>query len=462
MTDLQDWRRTILEGSKVACGGSGASAYHTPVNSMAALLGNLLMWHEDGISDAEWGERFYQWGIAVGISKSNLHTIVYAMLNIARSITWVGEDDGTGSPARATQSYSPTKSKLKGAGLSDFITAVWSKGGDFVVPPLQDVPGLGVATAAALRGDRLGAGWEPPSPGQPSTPGRPAFKIPITSFPALMGHFLQFHEEGLDAQRWGDRFAIWGREIGVKATFLHPITCALLTVAELIPMVPSETTAGLDRYSEGVLFDPSKSHTRADVLAEFIEWTDEGAINVLDVPNLGEKTARVLARPSYKMPAAEESSEEESVAALETIAAQRETIAAQRETIAAQREESQAAALDQIDAQKQELAARIAATKEEHLRAQRANSEQLAQLKRMRRTAAGRAKAATNKERLIAIWAIHNPAKIPTADAVLSKYAGQEDALFAKLEAKYGAAPGAPKPRSKPDEKSCCESCAIC
>ena len=277
---IQDWRRTILEGGKVTCGGSGETAYHAPVDSMAALLGNLLKLHEDGISDAEWGERFYQWGVAVGIAKGNLHTVVYAMMNIARSISWVGADEGVGEPARAGQSYSPTKTKLDEQGLSTFITSVWMKGGDFVVPPLQDVPGLGAKTAAALRGDRLGAGWEPPPPGQQSTRDGKSFKIPIASFPALMGHFLQFHQEGLNAQTWGDRFAIWGRTIGLSTHLLHPITCALLTVAELIPMVPSATTDGLEQYQEGVLFDPSRSGTRADVLAEFIEWTDEGPINI--------------------------------------------------------------------------------------------------------------------------------------------------------------------------------------
>jgi|TARA_B110000208_G_scaffold177168_1_gene224127 hypothetical protein len=78
---------------------------------MAALLGNLLCWHEEGISNAEWGERFYQWGVAAGISKGTLHTITFSMIEIARTLTWVGEDESGEDSAGG--SYSPTKSKVR-------------------------------------------------------------------------------------------------------------------------------------------------------------------------------------------------------------------------------------------------------------------------------------------------------------------------------------------------------------
>ena len=118
----------------------------------------------------------------------------------------------------------------------------------------------------------------------------------------------------------------------------------------------------------------------------------------------------------------------------------------------------------------------IASLKEKHDREQRAKSKELAQLKRLKQqqqqqqrqsqvvlTSAGRAKAA-NKARLVAIWTVYNPAKIPTADAVLSKYDGKEGELFRKLEVKYGISPGSTPMASKPrpDEKSCCENCSIC
>jgi hypothetical protein len=81
------------------------------------------------------------------------------------------------------------------------------------VAPLSAVPGLGKVTCAALAsgGGGLGSGWEPPAPGQDDS-----YKIPITSFPCLMGHLLVFHQEDINAQLWGERFFQWGAAIGMK------------------------------------------------------------------------------------------------------------------------------------------------------------------------------------------------------------------------------------------------------
>jgi hypothetical protein len=52
------------------------------------------------------------------------------------------------------------------------------------------------------------------------------------------------------------------------------------------------------------------------------------------------------------------------------------------------------------------------------------------------------------KARLTAFYALHNPSKLPKVDAFLDKYAGKEEALFAKLAEKYEkgetAAPAVP------------------
>lgn len=288
-----DWRAVILAGGKVSNGGSGQSSFHCPVDSMAALLGNLFCFHEEGISDAVWGERFYQWGVAVGISKGTLHTIVYSMLQIARSITWVGEDESQGASV-PTGTYNPTKSKVADDKMSEFLEEFSE--GDIDVAPLSSVPGLGKVTAAALSsdGDGLGSDWEPPEPGQDES-----FKIPIKSFVALMGHLLVFHQEDITAPRWGERMFQWGAAIGIGKTQLHPIVCALLKVAETMPCVPSNTCAGLSELAEDVEFAASKSHTREEVLADFVERTADGPIALLDVPSIGPATERKLAEPYF-------------------------------------------------------------------------------------------------------------------------------------------------------------------
>ena len=111
----RDWRHVILtmtgEDRKMIKGGSGHSTFHAPIDSMPALLGHLLCWHEDGITDAEWGERFYQWGVAVGISKATLHTIAFSMLAVARTIPWVGPDTAGGEDS--VGSYDPAKSRVR-------------------------------------------------------------------------------------------------------------------------------------------------------------------------------------------------------------------------------------------------------------------------------------------------------------------------------------------------------------
>jgi hypothetical protein len=292
--DSGDWRAMILAGGQVSKGGSGQSSFHCPVDSMAALLGHLFCLHEEGISNAVWGERFYQWGVAAGISKGTLHTIVYAMLEIARTIPFVGDDEsGSAAP---TGTYNPTKSKVGDDKMLEFIEEFSE--GDIDVAPLSSVPGLGKVTAAALgsSGDGLGSDWEPPAPGQDES-----YKIPITSFVALMGHLLVFHQEDIIAPTWGERMFQWGAAIGIGKTQLHPIVCALLAVAETMPCVPSNTCAGLAAFSADADFAASKSHTRADVLADFVERTADGPIDITDVPSIGPATARKFAESHFEM-----------------------------------------------------------------------------------------------------------------------------------------------------------------
>lgn len=292
-----DWRATILtetgDARKMAKGGSGDSSFHCPIDSMAALLGNLLCWHEEGISNAEWGERFYQWGVAAGISKGTLHTITFSMIEIARTLTWVGEDESGEDSAGG--SYSPTKSKIGGDAMADFL-GTYTMSVD--VAPLSAVPGLGKVTCAALAsgGGGLGSGWEPPAPGQDDS-----YKIPITSFPCLMGHLLVFHQEDINAQLWGERFFQWGAAIGMKKQLLHPIVCALLAVAETMPCVPDDTVDGLDAFASDTEFTTAKSGTSADALASFLEKTADGCIPVTAVPSIGPVTAATLAEDHYEL-----------------------------------------------------------------------------------------------------------------------------------------------------------------
>ena len=257
---------------------------------MAALLGNLFCFHTEGISNAVWGERFYQWGVAVGISKGTLHTIVYSMLEVARTVPFVGDDE-SGDDAPVGK-YNPTKSKVGGDDIQAFFEVCSSDD----VAPLSAVPGLGKVTAAALGtgGDGLGSGWEPPAPGQDDS-----YKIPIRSFVCLMGHLLVLHQEGIDAATWGERMFQWGAAIGIGKSQLHPIVCALLAAAESLDCVDSFD--GLGDFSDGAEFSASKSHTKADVLADFIEKTGEGPIAVTDVPSIGPVGARTLAEDHYEL-----------------------------------------------------------------------------------------------------------------------------------------------------------------
>ena len=257
---------------------------------MAALLGNLFSFHTEGVSDAIWGERFYQWGVAVGISKGTLHTIVYAMLETARLVPFVGDDESGGDAP--VGKYNPTKSKVKGDDISAFFDVCASD----EIAPLSAVPGLGKVTAAALGtgGDGLGAGWEPPVPGQDDT-----YKIPIRSFVCLMGHLLVLHQEGITAELWGERMFQWGAAIGIGKGQLHPIVCALLAAAETLPCVAE--FEGIAEFSEGAEFSSTKSHTTADKLAAFIEGISEGPIAVTDVPSIGPVGARTLAEDHYEL-----------------------------------------------------------------------------------------------------------------------------------------------------------------
>ena len=265
--------------------------------SIAALLGNLLCWHEDGITDAEWGERFYQWGVAVGISEASLNTITFTMLKLARSISWVGRDTATVTePDTYTttqkqawwmyeqyRSYNPKKSRVSmllatdhtltmpslslahsPLSLSDILPLSRSLPPplslsitrtlvfpclsqisatmmsrflakyDAGVAPLIATPGVGKKTLAALAtgGGGLEHTWEPPVPGQDES-----YRIPITSFPSLMGHLLILHHETIDVHVWADRFVAWGASIGMRKDLLHPIVCALLELAQFLPVI---------------------------------------------------------------------------------------------------------------------------------------------------------------------------------------------------------------------------------
>ena len=162
--------------------------------------------------------------------------------------------------------------------------------GDVEVAPLSTVPGLGKTTVAAFAtgGGGLEHGWEPPAPGQDES-----FRMPITSFPCLMGHLLILHHESIDAHAWADRFVEWGVTIGMRQNLLHPIVCALLEVAQLLPCVPNSTLGGLAMLHES---HHEKSHTSAKQLAMFLKKTGAGIIAMTDVPSVGPVTAATLAR----------------------------------------------------------------------------------------------------------------------------------------------------------------------
>ena len=201
MATPKDWRAVILANAgPMQCGGSGESSFHVPIDSMAGILGWLLVWHEEDISDGEWGERFYQWGVAAGISKPTMHTITASMIALARTLPWVSDDRSATAPD-GDNAYQASMSRCSQDKLTEFLMEFCdAELGD---APLVAVPGLGKVTAKNLSsdGDFLGAGFEPPPPGELK-----GYKIPITSFPCLMGHLLVFHQEDIDAERWAERF----------------------------------------------------------------------------------------------------------------------------------------------------------------------------------------------------------------------------------------------------------------
>jgi hypothetical protein len=160
--------------------------------------------------------------------------------------------------------------------------------GDIDVAPLMAVPGLDKVTAAKLSSDgELGSGWEPPMPGQDT------YKIPITSFACLMGHFLVFHQEDIDGEEWGERFFRWGATIGVGKSSLKTIVIALLEVAQVLPCVPSDIgdTPG---------FSPTRSRINLGIIDAFVEKTQSGvSLSVRDVPGLGVATEAKLKEDHY-------------------------------------------------------------------------------------------------------------------------------------------------------------------
>jgi len=439
-----DWREAILADEyAMEFGGSGESKYHVPIDSMAALLGWFLVWHEDQISDDVWGERFYQWGVAAGISKPTLHTITFAMLNIARELPWVLDTEPADASAPVQDpAYSARKSKVDQTGMDKFLGS-YLQSDTF---PLMAVPGLGEITATDLssNGERLGSGWEPPPPGEDAD-----YKIPIESFACLMGHLLIFHQEDIDAPQWGERFFTWGEIVGIGRAQLHPIACALLEVASLIPCVADDTCDGLAGFSEGTVFQPGKSNTREDVLAEFIEWTGKGPINVLDVPSLGHATARILASSSISGSGGGGGGGGVGGGAAAAAAA---AAALELDRRALELEE-QRLKMEGKRLQLQKQRAQLTAAKDEQAR--RARAEAQKQQLRQRRPQAGGYKA-----QLTAFWTIYAPEKLGTEDAVLAKYCGREKEMMTRLKKKYTSDGGA-KPRSNPSEKSCCEKCSI-
>ena len=140
--------------------------------------------------------------------------------------------------------------------------------------------------ALATGGGGLEHGWEPPAPGQSES-----FKMPITSFPSLMGHLLILHHESIDAHAWAGRFVEWGVTIGMRQNLLHPIVCALLEVAQLLPCVPNNTLGGLAMLHES---HHEKSHPSAEKLASFLENTSAGCIVMTDVPSIGPAVVAIL------------------------------------------------------------------------------------------------------------------------------------------------------------------------
>jgi hypothetical protein len=297
MASITDWREQIIAGGvKMTKGGSGESSYHVPIDSMAALLGQCLCWYENGITDEEWGERIYQWGVAAGISKATLHTIAAVMIDLARTLPWIEDAPSSGGASGGGGSFKPGASRCTAGKMAKFLTEFG--GGDIDVAPLMAVPGLGKVTAAKLSsdGDVLGTGWEPPMPGQDDT-----YKIPITSFACLMGHFLVFHQEDIDGEVWGERFFQWGAIIGIGKAQLHPIAMALLAVAQVLPCVPSDTCDGLSAIDPATPgFSPAKSNIKGVTMDAFVEKTQSGvSLSVRDVPYLGAATEAKLAEDHY-------------------------------------------------------------------------------------------------------------------------------------------------------------------
>ena len=192
----------------------------------------------------------------------------------------------------ALTSVSLYPAQIHGETMTQFIDTYAA--GDVEVAPLSATPGLGRKTAMALvtGGGGLEHGWEPPAPGQSES-----FKMPITSFPSLMGHLLILHHESIDAHAWAGRFVEWGATIGMRQNLLHPIVCALLEVAQLLPCVPNSTLGGLAMLHES---HHEKSHTSAKQLAMFLKKTGAGIIAMTDVPSIGPVTAATLGSTKKK------------------------------------------------------------------------------------------------------------------------------------------------------------------
>ena len=153
MASITDWREQIIAGGvKMTKGGSGESSYHVPIDSMAALLGQCLCWYENGITDEEWGERIYQWGVAAGISKATLHTIAAVMIDLARTLPWIEDAPSSGGASGGGGSFKKGASRCTAGKMAKFLTEFGE--GDIDVAPLLAVPGLDKVTAAKLSRSR--------------------------------------------------------------------------------------------------------------------------------------------------------------------------------------------------------------------------------------------------------------------------------------------------------------------